>query len=59
MPGTVSFDHLESADLTVEAVYLGGAQKNVGDDPLARLLPVGNQGGFRYKGVPLLELKGN
>lgn len=53
MPGTVSFDNLENADLTVEAVYLGGAQKNVGDDPLARLLPVGNQGGFRYKGSPV------
>jgi hypothetical protein len=52
MPGTVSFDDLQYADLTVEVVYLGGAQKNVGDDPLARLLPVGNQGGFRYKGSP-------
>lgn len=25
----------------------GGAAKNLGSDPLARLLPVGNQGGFR------------
>lgn len=33
MPGTVSFDNLENADLTEEAVYLGGAQKNVGDIP--------------------------
>src|SRR4051794_4352265 len=52
MPGTVNFDELQHADLTVETVYLGGIRKNVGDDPLARLLPVGNQGGFRYKGSP-------
>ena len=52
MPGTVGFEELETADLTIEAIYLGGVQKNVGDDPLARLLPVGNQGGFRYKGSP-------
>ena len=25
---------------------------SVADDPLARLLPVGNQGGFLYKGSP-------
>jgi hypothetical protein len=52
MSATVRFDDLENADLTVEAVYLGGAERNIGDDPLARLLPVGNQGGFRYKGSP-------
>jgi hypothetical protein len=47
---TVPFDQLASADLTVEAVYEGGADGNVGDDPLGRLVPVGNQGGFRYAG---------
>lgn len=52
MPRTISFDELDNADLTVEAIYLGGVQKNMGDDPLARLLPVGNQGGFRYRGSP-------
>lgn len=52
MSGTVGFDDLNSADLTVESIYLGCVQKNAGDDPLARLLPVGNQGGFRYRGSP-------
>ena len=52
MPGTVPFDDLPTADLTVESVYLGGTKGHAGDDPLARLLPVGNQGGFRYKGSP-------
>jgi Restriction endonuclease AspBHI N-terminal len=53
MPETVSFDDLENADLTVETIYLGGTQGNAGDDPLAkRLLHVGTQGGFRYRGSP-------
>lgn len=29
-----------------------GTAGNAGDDPLARLLPVGNQGGFRTHGSP-------
>jgi hypothetical protein len=44
-----AFQTLGSADLVVDAVYEGGAAGNVGDDPLGRLLPCGNQGGFRYK----------
>lgn len=47
---TVAFDELGSAALIVDAVYEGGKTGNVGDDPLAKLLPVGNQGGFRYRG---------
>jgi hypothetical protein len=43
-----TFDSLADADLVVDAVYEGGTTKNVGSDPLARLLPVGNQGGFRF-----------
>ena len=34
----------------VDRTYLGGTAGHAGDDPLARLLPVGNQGGFRYAG---------
>ncbi|OBK45597.1 restriction endonuclease [Mycobacterium kubicae] len=52
MPGAVGFDQLDNADLTIETIYLGGNQGNAGDDPLGRLLPVGNQGGFRYRGSP-------
>lgn len=53
MSVSIGFDQLGSADLTIETIYLGGANGNAGDDPLARLLPVGNQGGFRYKGSPI------
>lgn len=47
----VPFDALRAADLVVDRLYRGGtAFKNVSDDPINRLLPVGNQGGFRFKG---------
>jgi len=52
MTGAISFDDLATTDLRVDTVYLGGTRGDAGDDPLARLLPVGNQGGFRYKGSP-------
>ena len=48
----VPFANLASADLTVDQLYDGGTSGTVADDPLARLLPVGNQGGFRYAGSP-------
>jgi hypothetical protein len=46
----VSFDALNEADLLIDSVYEGGRRGDISDDPLARLLPVGNQGGFRYAG---------
>jgi hypothetical protein len=46
----VKFADLAGADLLLERVYRGGITGNVSDDPLARLLPVGNQGGFRTYG---------
>jgi hypothetical protein len=46
----VPFAALVTADLHVDGVYEGGTSGNVSDDPIQRLLPVGNQGGFRYKG---------
>lgn len=52
MAQTVPFTDLGSADLYVDRTYEGGVTGNVADDPLQRLLPVGNQGGFRYKGSP-------
>lgn len=48
----VPFEELPRTDLHVGAVYLGGGRGNAGDDPLAKLLPVGNQGGFRHAGSP-------
>jgi hypothetical protein len=44
------FDKLKKCDLIIDAVYEGGSKGNVGDDPINKLLPVGNQGGFRYAG---------
>ena len=45
-----AFDSLEGADLLVGATYRGGPGTKTGDDPLSRLLGVGNQGGFRKSG---------
>ena len=50
--GPVEFDDLPRADLTVDRVYRGGVRGTSADDPLAKLVPVGNQGGFRYAGSP-------
>jgi hypothetical protein len=44
------FDKLSKCDLVIDAVYEGGKKGNVGDDPINKILPVGNQGGFRYAG---------
>ena len=44
------FNNLSSCDLIIDAIYEGGNQGNVGDDPINKILPVGNMGGFRYAG---------
>ena len=44
------FEALESADLVVGAVYRGGEGHTVENEPLHRLLGVGNVGGFRRSG---------
>jgi len=51
----VRFDQLADADLVVDRVYRGGAAGNTSDDPLSKLLPVGNQGGFRTHGRPVQD----
>jgi hypothetical protein len=53
----VPFEELESTDLILDCIYRGGTTRSVADDPINRLIPVGNAGGFRYKGsreAPLL-----
>jgi len=45
-----SFVDLRDADLVVDAIYRSGDARNSGSDPLAQLVPVGNQGGFRIAG---------
>ena len=44
------FDQLAGADLVLDCVYRGGTFGDTRDDPLSKLLPVGNQGGFRVAG---------
>lgn len=44
---TIPFDRLTAADFHVGAIYLGGTKGRAVDDLLAKLLPVGNQSGFR------------
>lgn len=46
------FEDLAHADLVVDRAYRGGKAGNRGDDPISKLLPVGNAGGFRFKGSP-------
>lgn len=46
----IPFENLEKSDFIVDAVYEGGAFKNTKDDPINKLIPVGNMGGFRYNG---------
>jgi hypothetical protein len=49
----VAFSDLETADLQVDALYVGGLSGNSGDDPMSKLIKgIGNQGGFRYAGSP-------
>jgi hypothetical protein len=43
------FENLSQADLVVGATYKGGRKGHLGDDPLSKLLGVGNAGGFRFR----------
>lgn len=38
-----------SANLIIDSYYEGGSKGNAGDDPISKLLPCGNQGGFRTR----------
>ncbi|MFT3877091.1 MAG: restriction endonuclease [Propioniciclava sp.] len=46
----IPFTDLATADLILDRVYQGGTLGSMGDDAIAKLLPVGNQGGFRFSG---------
>lgn len=48
----IPFEDLGDSDLHVDSLYLGGTKGTAGDDPIARIVPVGNQGGFRHAGSP-------
>lgn len=47
---SVPYADLARADLVLDRRYTGGTRGNAGDDALGKLLPVGNQGGFRFAG---------
>ncbi len=49
----INFANLSGADLCVDAIYEGGTKGNSSDEPIGKLLKVGNQGGFRYFGSVL------
>ena len=49
-PPLFSFNELTNAPLVPGAIYESGTAGNVGDDPISRLLPVGNSGGIRSAG---------
>jgi hypothetical protein len=46
----VPFGELAAADLVLDRVYQGGKLGHAGDDAIGKLVPVGNQGGFRFNG---------
>ena len=43
----INFVDLSISDLSVDVICEGGPQKNIGADPISKILPVGNSGGFR------------
>ena len=43
-----AFDQLSNRNLIIDAIYEGGNPGNLKDDPINKLLSVGNQGGFRF-----------
>lgn len=43
----IKFNNLNSSDLSVDVICEGGPQNNIGADPISRIFPVGNAGGFR------------
>lgn len=45
-----AFEQLETADLIIDATYMGGNFGDVRDDPLSKLMGCGNLGGFRIVG---------
>lgn len=46
----VSFEDLSFCDLVPGEVYLGGTKGTLADEPISKLLSVGNQGGIRIGG---------
>ena len=47
---SVSFEDLHKSGLRVGCLYKSGTENTTGDDPIAKLVAVGNRGGFRLAG---------
>ena len=50
MPTRIPFSDLGNADLIVDAIYEGGTNNNISDEPISKILNCGNAGGFRPVG---------
>ena len=49
---THAFNTLNTSDLIIDAVYEGGSQGNMADEPIHKILPgISNQSGFRVKKI--------
>ncbi len=46
----IEYEILDKSDLIVNAVYKGGVTKTLSDEPISKIMKVGNQSGFRRKG---------
>ena len=46
----IKFENLNKSDLIIDEIYEGGTSKNVGDDPISKILNTQNSGGFRRRG---------
>lgn len=47
----INFEDLDSADLILDEIYLGGKNGNMSDEVLSKLMYVENSGGFRARGT--------
>jgi len=47
----IQFENLSESDLVVDAIYEGGTQGNMGAEPIHKILPVGNESGFRIRNL--------
>jgi hypothetical protein len=50
-PSIVPFHELKDSPLGVDTTYQGGLKGHAGDEPISKLLNVGNSGGFRISGT--------
>lgn len=47
---SIEFEKLSNSDLHIDILCEGGSQIGTGADPISKIFPCGNQGGFRFSG---------